>query len=186
VEGLHDVPERKWEAYLVRNPVAAWAGGKFFEFDVDAKVLRYTGPQAVSQSEFMRALSARVQWRLADYWESRRPDRLEFNVIRSGEGLCVMFGNGPARASLPNGWQAVRINGRFMYGKFVQVALNFLKAQPDESSAVPNQLTQELRLLFQNAGDRRTNVRMRVRLVPLPAENAWAIEAARTQSSDSA
>lgn len=179
VEGLHDVPERKWEAYLVRNPVAAWAAGKFFEFDADAKVLRYTGPQAASQqSEFMRALRERVEWRLADYWDSRRPDRLEFNVIPAGDGLCVMFGNGPARASLPSGWQAVRINGKFMYGKFVQVALNVLKAQPDESTAVPNQLTRELRLLFQNTEDRRAGARKRVRLVPLPAENAWAIEAA--------
>jgi hypothetical protein len=72
----------------------------------------------------------------------------------------------------------VRINGHFLYGKFVKVALNVVKEQPIDDGAVPNLLAIELRRLLGLAEGATPKRSQRVRLVPLPAQDAWAIEQA--------
>lgn len=175
-----------WSGYLQSNPINAWIGGNtgkqspYFAFDEAAREFRYIGPRPASMALFQRALLERVTWRLADYWGRPSPGRFVFSVIPtgSGQGLCIMFGNGASRAGLPDGWHPVRINGRFAYGKFVKVALNVLKATPSNDGSAPNLLTEELRQLLAVPNDDVRGRRLRVRLVPLPAEGSWAIEAA--------
>ena len=183
---MHGAPDAAWEEYLVRNPVNAWTGGNastprdaFFAFDRAERRLRYTGPLPDDREGFARALRERVAYRLADYWGEPAPGKFVFPVIPNGGGLCVMLGDKAGRRGLPDaGWHPVRINGRFLYGKFAKVAINVLKARPEEARSEPNLIGDELRRLFGLEGDEAARRRLRVRLVALPAEASWAIEAA--------
>ncbi len=110
----------------------------------------------------------RATARLNAYWQRPGPGRLVFPVIPTGSAddskeveserkVCIMFGD--HRAGLPTGWHLVSINGRILYGKFVAVALNVLKAQPSDARSEPNLLTEELRKLFGGALPPRPRVR---------------------------
>jgi hypothetical protein len=81
-----------------------------------------------------------------------------------------MFGKD--RAGLPTGWHLVNINGRHLYGKFVQVALNVVKTEPTDITAIPNLLSQELRALFGGVLPQRP----RVRLVREAGAAVWRVE----------
>lgn len=71
----------------------------------------------------------------------------------------------------------MRINGRYACGRFVKVAHHVLRAAPHDDSPTPNLLTDELRKLLGLADGDIRGRRLRVRLVPLPAEASWSIEA---------
>lgn len=186
VQDVLAAADSTWRSYLLANPINAWSGGnakepsRYFAFDSANSEFRYTGPMPADAQRFQRALLERVTWRLADYWGRPSPGKFVFSVIPSGSGhgLCVMFGHGASRAGLPEGWHPVRINGRYAYGKFVKVALNVLKAAPTDDASTPNVLTEELRQLLGVADGDVRGRRLRVRLVPLPAEGSWAIESA--------
>lgn len=186
VEDVHGAPDAAWEDYLIRNPINAWTGGNatqprdaFFAFDRAERQLRYIGPLPENRELFARALHERVAYRLADYWGEPAPGKFVFPAIPNGGGLCVMFGDGAGRRGLPEaGWHPVRINGRFLYGKFAKIALNVLKERPEETRSVPNLIDAELRRLLGIQGEEGARRRLRVRLVSLPAESSWAIEAA--------
>jgi hypothetical protein len=174
-----------WRRYLLDNPINAWTGGntgapgRYFAFDEQRDELRYIGPRAADLEAFRAAVLERVTWRLEDYWDRPRPGRFVYAVLPQGsDALCVMFGNGGAREGLPFGWHPVHINGRFFYGKFVKVALNVVKEQPTDDSSMPNLLAAELRRLLGLAEGVKPNRSHRVRLVPLPAQDAWGIERA--------
>ena len=85
----------------------------------------------------------------------------------------IMFGK-PRPHGLPEGWHLVALNGRHLYGKFVKVALNVVKAQPTDSREVPNLLTQELTQLFGGVVPSRA----RVRFVKQPGAAVWEINRA--------
>jgi hypothetical protein len=82
---------------------------------------------------------------------------------------CIMFGT--SIEGLPRGWHLVTINGKNLYGKFAKVALNVLKAVPQDTSEVPNLLTDELRALFGGALPSKP----RVRLVRETSAAVWDI-----------
>jgi hypothetical protein len=65
----------------------------------------------------------------------------------------------------------VAINGRHLYGKFVKVALNVLKAQPSDARSEPNLLSDELRRLFVGS----LPARPRVRLVKQSGAAVWEV-----------
>lgn len=172
-----------WRRYLLDNPINAWTGGntgepgRYFALDAQRDELRYIGPRAGDLDALRAAVLERVTWRLEDYWDRPRPGRFVYPVLPQGSnGLCVMFGTGAAREGLPLRWHPVRINGRFLYGKFVKVALNVVKEQPTDDGAVPNLLAPELRRLLGLAEGASPKRSLRVRLVPLPAQDAWSIE----------
>ena len=95
--------------------------------------------------------------------------------------VCIMLGDrprtGPVELPRGEGWKLVRINGRYLHAKFVKVAINVLKERPVDGDAEPNLLTQELTTLL---GPRLLSFdrRYRVRIVKLPQEDAWSIDAA--------
>jgi superfamily II DNA or RNA helicase/predicted house-cleaning noncanonical NTP pyrophosphatase (MazG superfamily) len=184
VEGA-GVDDATWRRYLLDNPINAWTGGnieepgRYFAFDGQRDELRYVGARASDLDALRAAVLERVTWRLEDYWDRPRPGRFVYTVIPQGSNaLCVMFGTGAAREGLPSGWHPVHINGRFLYGKFVKVALNVVKEQPTDDGAVPNLLAHELRQLLGLAEGANPTRSQRVRLVPLPAQDAWVIEQA--------
>jgi len=172
------VDERRWLRYLEGNPIAAWTeratrrASPFFRWDRERGEFTYVGPapgEAALEVHFARAIADRVQARLDAYWTRPGPGRMVFSVVPAGDRrrtahaettttVCIMFGD--HRAGLPVGWHLVSINGRHLYGKFVKVALNVLKAQPDDARQAPNPLTDELRRLFGGTLPPRPRVRM--------------------------
>ncbi|MEN9315694.1 MAG: hypothetical protein RIS35_2087 [Pseudomonadota bacterium] len=192
VEDVAVVPRAVWRRYLIDNPINARIGGNtkvvspYFAWSETADELRYIGPvpeDPMLAARFAVAVHDRVRAMLEAYWRRPGPGRFVYPVIPTGSGgdrsqassaraVCVMFGND--RAGLPTGWHLVAVNGRHLYGKFVKVAMNVLKAQPSEDQAVPNLLTEELTRLF----DGRLPPRPRVRLVRDTGVNVWCIERA--------
>ncbi len=186
VEAVDTAPEKRWRAYLERNPIAAWIGstdkpGRFFRLRKKSDELRYIGPvpPETLRRAFHDAIADRVAARLAEYWRRPGPGRFVFPVIptasrRHGDtasrSLCIMFGN--HRDGLPLGWHVVQINGRTLYGKFVKVALNVLAEKPEDGAR--NLLTTELRALH----DGRLPPAPRVRFVREAGAEVWGIERA--------
>lgn len=137
------------------------------------------------------AVRERALARLEEYWSRPSPGRMVFPVVvpsrargagealagadgkrgnERGGGLCIMFGKD--RAGLPTGWHLVSINGRHLYGKFVEVALNVVKTEPTDAAQIPNLLSQELRALFGGVLPQRP----RVRLVREAGAAVWRVE----------
>ena len=193
VEQVMAVDDRAWLRYIDKNPIAAWVGRNtgrpsgFFAWQEATSTFRYIGPRPAEpalERHFARAVFDRGSARLAAYWQRPGPGRLVFPVIPAGSAtaipgapagerkVCIMFGN--HRQGLPNGWHLVAINGRHLYGNFVSVALNVLKAQPGEARDEPNLLTDELCKLFGG----RLPPRPRVRLVRQTGTAVWEIRAA--------
>jgi superfamily II DNA or RNA helicase/HKD family nuclease/predicted house-cleaning noncanonical NTP pyrophosphatase (MazG superfamily) len=192
VEDVAAVDSAALLRYIEKNPINAWTGSgraavsPVFSWQKAAPALSYVGPQPTDPAlttPFARAIKDRALARLDAYWQRPGPTRMVFPVIPAGsasEGQasaadrrhCIMFGK--ARQGLPEGWHLVSINGRNLYGKFVAVALNVLKAAPVESQEVPNVLTEELRALFGG----QLPGKPRVRFVRQTAAAVWEILAA--------
>jgi hypothetical protein len=193
VEQVTAVDDRTWLRYIEKNPIAAWVGRNtgrpsvFFAWQEATATFRYIGPRPAEpalERRFARAVLDRASARLAAYWQRPGPGSLVFPVIPAGSAtaipgaaagsrkVCIMFGH--HRQGLPNGWHLVAINGRHLYGNFVSVALNVLKAQPVEARDEPNLLTDELRTLFGGS----LPPRARVRLVRQTGTAVWEIGAA--------
>lgn len=189
VEEVATVTDRAWLRYIERNPIAAWVGrhaeggARFFDWHTSTSLFRYVGPSAAGSAlerHFAHAVYDRTTARLDSYWRRPGPHRMVFPVIpvgntanhharESDEKVCIMFGH--HREGLPAGWHLVVINGRHLYGNFVAVALNVLKATPSEARSEPNVLTHELRQLFGGSLPRRP----RVRFVRQTGQAVWEI-----------
>jgi superfamily II DNA or RNA helicase/HKD family nuclease len=192
VEDVAAVDSAALLRYIEKNPIKAWTGSgraavsPVFSWQKAAPALSYVGPRPTDPAlttPFARAIKDRALARLDAYWQRPGPTRMVFPVIPAGsasEGQasaadrrhCIMFGK--ARQGLPEGWHLVSINGRNLYGKFVAVALNVLKAAPVDSHEVPNVLTEELRALFGG----QLPGKPRVRFVRQTAAAVWEILAA--------
>jgi len=179
VEDAAAIDDATWLRYLDRNPIAAWTGrntdtgSAFFVWDTAKHELRYIGPvpSAEDESAFAAAVHDRLTARLEAYAQRPGPGRMVFSVIPTGDAsLCIMFGN--RREGLPTDWHLVAINGRHLYGKFVNVALNVLKERPVDERNEPNLLTAELTRLFGGA----VPARARVRLTRQAGAAVWRID----------
>lgn len=194
VEDVEAVDGGRWSSYLIDNPIRAWTGANtahrsmYFAHDSGARLFRYMGPMPSDDPEsrraFLDAVRDRAIAKLQMYWRRPGPMRYVYPVIPVGSpsptpgsaraderGMCVMFGK--ERSGLPTGWHPVRINGRMLYGKFVEIALNMVKAEPSDKRSVPNLLMDELRALF--GGE--VPARPRVRFVKDPASAVWELMA---------
>ena len=191
VEDAVAVSSGRWSRLLKDQPINAWVGGNrgvsspYFAWSAATEEFRYIGPtpddERLSES-FTDAIRDRTTARLDGYWQRPGPGKLVASVIPTGEaqkasdassqgrGLLIMFGT-PRPHGLPEGWHLVALNGRHLYGKFVKVALNVVKAQPTDSREVPNLLTQELTQLFGGV----VPPRARVRFVKQPSAAVWDI-----------
>ncbi len=198
VEDVEVVSDAVWQRYLLSNPIDAWTGGNqvdatpHFSWNESDRKFRYTGTVPAGRAEcealFMGAVRDRVTARLQDYWVRPGPGKFVFSVIPTGDGtgvtasergLCIMFGKANQRSGLPEGWHPVRINGQFFYGNFVKIAMNVLKDKPTDDRAVPNVLTQQLRLLLsQGQPGNALPPRPRVRLIRSSSAATWEIVAA--------
>lgn len=193
VEDVESVGASKMKSYLRDNPINAWIGGNsnaatpYFSWNDRTDELRYIGPSPgytpAAFGDFAIAVRDRALARLHDYWRRPGPGRFVYPVIPTGNvprdaervgsrSFCVMFGEN--REGLPRGWHLVLVNGRYLYGKFVKLALNVVKVEATDAISVPNVLTQELEALFGGTVPSRA----RVRLVRRPGAQVWEIIAA--------
>ena len=198
VEDIETVRDATLGSYLKTNPINAWTGGNtataspFFSWNDRDLLLRYIGPTPATrpdgESLLLEAIRDRATAALQSYWVRPSPGKGVFAVVPTGDSegiapsdrnLCIMFGNGEQRAGMPEGWHPVRINGEFLYGKFVKVALNVLKDKPTDDRSVPNLLTAQLRqLLSHGQPGGALPLRPRVRLVRSATAAVWDILAA--------
>ena len=193
VEDAETAPAERWSAYLLANPINAWIGGNtgadspYFRWNVAKGALMYIGPGQAQEPAMARSVAAAVADRataqLHAYWQRSGPGRFVYPVIpigSTGDGgagvairtVCIMFGDD--RIGLPVGWHLISINGKHLYGKFVKVALNVLKAAPSDSRDEVNILTAELEVLFGG----RLPARPRVRFVKAAGSSVWQVLAA--------
>ncbi|HQN10538.1 MAG TPA: DEAD/DEAH box helicase family protein [Quisquiliibacterium sp.] len=173
--------------YIAKNPINAWVGGKtreasrFFAWDPAGSLFRYVGPRPEQVDAFLAAVTERVDWRLQRYAQRPGPACNLYKVIPTGQGggACIMLGNASGDG-MPRGegWQLVRINGRYRYAKFAKVAINVMRDAPSDARGAGNLLVTELQALF--GDDRLLDFARvyRVRIARLPGEACWAIEAA--------
>ena len=78
---------------------------------------------------------------------------------------------------MPLGWHPVKINGKYLYGKFVKIALNVLKDRPTDDRSVPNVLSEELIQLVGTPGKRQSGRPVRVRFLRSTGADVWDIQA---------
>jgi hypothetical protein len=183
IEALEGVTEEQLVAYLERNPIAAWTNtGKdgqratFFTYNMGAKTLTFNEPRDVAGLD--GALRERVAYRLAHYFETRFARRNVFNVINAGQDHGIIMLGADEEAPVPRneGWKPVEIGGRKMFAKFAKIAINILKDEPTDDSAIPNRLTEVLEELFGPGGYLPMHGN-RVRITPSPNQiGAWVIE----------
>ncbi|MEB3330799.1 MAG: hypothetical protein VKQ33_16375, partial [Candidatus Sericytochromatia bacterium] len=176
VADLEAVTPERLRAYVLGNPLAAWTNPNrrtFFALEADA--LRYTGPAASDPALFRAAVEARLAWRLAAYFERRYERRDTFHVIHNaGDRAVIQLGDGTGDG-LPRGWVPVRVGGRKLWAKVAKVAINVLKAEPQDGPEPPNMLTEVLEGFFGPGGYRSTH-RNRVRLQPAEEPGVWVLE----------
>jgi len=179
IADIHGVSERSLLDYLRKNPINALVGGNqaspspWLEWSEPAQSLIYIGPQAEDAAAFSLAVWQRVEWRLHDYLTRPGPGSGLYKIVPSGDRLCVIFGKD---APLPRGWQTVKINDEYLYGKFVKIALNVIKTQPEDNDAAPNLITTRLQQLFEGKSVAALRSGHCVRLTRLPGEDCLLIE----------
>jgi hypothetical protein len=179
IADIHGVSERSLLDYLRKNPINALVGGNqaspspWLEWSEPAQSLIYIGPQAEDAAAFSLAVWQRVEWRLHDYLTRPGPGSGLYKIVPSGDRLCVIFGKD---APLPRGWQTVKINDEYLYGKFVKIALNVIKTQPEDNDAAPNLITAQLQQLFGGKSVAELRSGHCVRITRLPGEDCLLVE----------
>jgi superfamily II DNA or RNA helicase/HKD family nuclease/diadenosine tetraphosphate (Ap4A) HIT family hydrolase len=144
--GLNSLPSL--EAMLVRNPIAAWVGGRgtggrsyfAYEGDVFSMTTDVSPENREALQELVREL---VDWRLAEYLD--RPsdttaDSYTLKISHSG-GQPILFL--PSRAQnpgLPEGWIDVRVSEVIYSANFVKVAVNVMRQSGSETNVLPELL----------------------------------------------
>lgn len=193
VEEVESVSATVWHQYLLKNPINAWIGvntgrqSPFFSWNDKFQEFHYIGPMPRSEGarqRFTVEVHDRVEGRLDQYWSRPGVNKNVYTVIptgdavdREGRTLCVMFGEGEARHGMPLGWHPVKINGKYLYGKFVKIALNVLKDRPTDDRSVPNVLSEELIQLVGTPGKRQSGRPVRVRFLRSTGADVWDIQA---------
>lgn len=184
VATIAEVSDAQLRTYIERNPLAAWTNtGKagqrqvYFTYDAETGLFIYVGPRAQHIEALEMSVRERVEYRLAEYFETRFERKNVFNVINAGQdrGIIMLGNDDTAPIPRDQGWQPVHLNGRRYWAKFAKIAINVVKAEPDDTSGA-NLLTELLEEMFGDGGYLPQH-RNRVRISPLAAEpGVWSIE----------
>ncbi|MNS14895.1 UvrABC system protein B [compost metagenome] len=184
VAAIADVSDAQLRAYIERNPLAAWTNaGKagqrqvYFAYDATAGIFTYVGPRTQDDKALALSVRARVEYRLAEYFEVRFERKNVFKVITAGQNRGIIMLGDDQTAPIPRdqGWTSVQVNGQRLWAKFAKIAINVLKEHPDDSDG-PNLLTEQLEVMFGKDGF-LPSAQNRVRIAPLPGEpDVWSIE----------
>jgi len=136
------------EAMLVRNPIAAWVGGKgtggrsYFAYD-GGMLSMTTNVSPENREGFQELVRELVDWRLAEYLDrpsAPKADTYVLKISHSG-GQPILFL--PPRAQnpgLPEGWTDVRVGEVIYSANFVKVAVNVMRQSRSEANVLPEQL----------------------------------------------
>lgn len=140
------------KAYVIANPVNAWAGGRaatgdpYFEFE--SNVFRTTARIGSADPATLRGLVRElVDWRLAAYLDRNPPDpdtsmRIVCKVSHNGRNPIV-FLDRAKYPKTPTGWTKLIIEGEEYEGNFVMIALNVVRRPGDTANVLPD-LLQEM------------------------------------------
>lgn len=132
---------------IERNPIAAWAGESAVPgavaFAYESRVLRFK--QSIPETErsaFQGLVRELVEWRLAEYLSrSGEPSgEASFTMkVSHSKGSPILFLPDRARVpNIPEGWQAVSIDGRRYEASFVKIAVSVVRSQGSAENALPS------------------------------------------------
>ena len=119
---------------VIKNPVAAWAGGKYFAYGDG----RFRSLVETDNPERLRALVLEIaDWCLARYLNRSRGPICR--VIQTG-GKPMIKLNSRHRGELPEGRTALWVDGVLYEANFVTIALNVIRPVGGEENVLPELL----------------------------------------------
>lgn len=121
---------RALRGLLIKNPVAAWTGGSYFEYSDGVFRSLVSGGLAPLATEI-------ADWRLASYLDRSRG--LVRKVIQSGGKPIVMLGT-KDRDALPFGVTRLWVDGVEYEADFVKVAVNVMRPVEGGGNVLPEVL----------------------------------------------
>jgi hypothetical protein len=135
-------------AMLVRNPIAAWVGGKgtggrsyfAYEGDVFSLTTNVSTENREALQELVREL---VDWRLAEYLDcpsDTAADSYTLKISHSGGQPILFLPPRAQNAGLPEGWTDVRVGEATYSANFVRVAVNVMRQSGSETNMLPELL----------------------------------------------
>ena len=107
------------KALLLKNPIAAWTGGKHFALRGQQFACLF---EEENRRELQGLVSELVDWRLAEYLDR---GRRVCKVSHTG-GKPIIFLSEP-RSDFPTGWTPVWVDGVEHEANFVKVAVNVMR-----------------------------------------------------------
>jgi len=128
---------------LESNPVAAWIGGKstaekYFSFE-NQRFLANIAVDTQDVGTFANLTREVVDWRLASYLsrgEDSESDSVKCKVIQSNGRPIIKLPDGDARQLLPEGPQAVIIDGKNFTATFAKIAINLVEDTAGEGNVL--------------------------------------------------
>jgi hypothetical protein len=136
------------EAMLVRNPIAAWVGGKgtggrsYFGYEGDE--FRMTADVPVeNRDSFQELVRELVDWRLAEYLDRPGGTGVEsytLKISHSGGQPILFLPSRSQNPSLPEGWTDVRAGDETYNANFVKIAINVMRQSGSDTNVLPDLL----------------------------------------------
>ena len=143
-EELNDENRGAWLAYWQRNPIAAWAGGGYFDVE-DGNFVPRLRIVPDSRAEFNEMTRELVDYRLARY--RMRPnvnapgESFECKLIRNQKDPIIKLPSRDQRPDLPQGETDVRLpDGTIWSFNFVKIACNVARRPGSSANALPDLL----------------------------------------------
>jgi superfamily II DNA or RNA helicase len=136
------------ETMLVRNPIAAWVGGKgtggrrYFTYEGDEFKMTADVP-AENRDSFQELVREVVDWRLAEYLD--RPsgtgaESYTLKISHSGGQPILFLPSRSQHPGLPEGWTDVRVGDETYTANFVKIAVNVMRQPGSETNVLPDLL----------------------------------------------
>jgi hypothetical protein len=131
---------------LEKNPIAAWTGNGAVPgatmFAYAAGRFRFLGDvPAAGREAFQQFVRELADWRLAEYLDRGTRDAAEtgfvMKVSHAGDRPILFLPDRARVPGIPEGWQAVTIDGAPHRANFVQIAVNVVHAEGSEENVLP-------------------------------------------------
>jgi hypothetical protein len=137
---IHVVETARWEAYWRKNPVEAWAGGRFFS--LEEGWFAPTFSVAAEDGEVFDAMVAElVEWRLHRYFvrrdEASHDGEIELKVSHSSGSPILRFDR-RRHPEVPLGDVELVADGERYTARFVKIAVNVMTQGGEAANALPN------------------------------------------------
>lgn len=153
---LHDLDldalsDAELRQQIEKQPIAAWVGGKgtgdhgYFAYENEVLRTTFDVPSTEAREEFQELAREIVDWRLAEYVESRKHAELETEsivckVIQASGRPIIKLPDRERQAGIPFDWTPVEIDGTTYEAKFAKIAVNLIRSPDSDGNELPGVL----------------------------------------------